>query len=321
MTSLIRIFALAFLALFLAACNKTPNPPMVYGGSVWPGYEPFYLAGELGYYTDSNLRLAEYKDVSEVMQAFRNQTLHVAALRLDEALLLQRDVPDLRILLLLDESKGGDAILARPDISSMQQLKGQNVGVGNAAIGAYFLNLALQESGMRTQHVNIVPLPESQHEAAFQAGTLDAVVTSEPTQSRLIAAGAKPVFDSSDVPGKILGVLVTRNGYIGQYHAEIRSLIQGWRRALEYLEAEPDSAVRVMAEREQLTPAQFAQAMQGLEYINWQNNRDWILGDQPKLIAPIEHAQLFMLARGMLQMGGNAAGLIEPAFVKEDIEP
>lgn len=313
-----RIIAIALLGALLAACDKTPVPPMVYGGNVWPGYEPIYLARELGYYSGVNLRLAEYGNASEVMQAFRNQALQVAALTLDEALQLRRDVPDLKIILLFDASNGADVILAQSGITDLRQLQGRRVGVENTALGSYYLSLALQSVGMQAQQLQIVPLPENSQEAAFRAHKVDAVVTFEPIKTRLLASGAQQIFDSSRVPGKILDVLVTRDEYIGRYHREMVGLVQGWRRALDYLKAEPDKAEQIMAKREHLDPAQFAKALQGLDLIGWSRNRELLRGDPPPIAPSLEEAQRFMLSQGLLQIGGDAVSLVEPALLAED---
>ena len=63
--------------------------PILLGTNVWPGYEPLYLARSLGYWDDSSVKLVEYSSASQVIRAFRNDAIHIAALTLDEVLLLK----------------------------------------------------------------------------------------------------------------------------------------------------------------------------------------------------------------------------------------
>ncbi len=121
--------AAALLTLLLTACDKTPQPPMVFGASTWPGYEPVFLAREQGYLQGSNLRLDEFKSPSETRDAFRNGKIHLAAVTLDSALLLRRDIPDLKIILLFDTAPGKrlDVLITRDEYigqyhQEMQQL-------------------------------------------------------------------------------------------------------------------------------------------------------------------------------------------------------
>jgi len=104
------IIIVALLPALLSACDKTPQPPMVFGASAWPGYEPVYLARELGYFPGANLRLVEYAGAAEVEQAFRNRSVQLAALTLDKALLLRRDIPEMKIILLFDAEAAGAPI-------------------------------------------------------------------------------------------------------------------------------------------------------------------------------------------------------------------
>ena len=79
------------LLLALAGCNRPPKPPLVFGASAWPGYASIYLAHDLKYLPKQGIQLQEYASASEVAQAFRAHTLHLAAMTLTEALLLGRE--------------------------------------------------------------------------------------------------------------------------------------------------------------------------------------------------------------------------------------
>ncbi len=127
--SIRRIIVAVLLPIMLAACDKTPQPPMVFGASAWPGYEPVYLAREQGYLQGANLRLDELKDPQETEAAFRSRKIHLAALTLDRTLLLRRDIPDLKIILLFDTAPGKrmDVLVTRDEYigqyhHEMQQL-------------------------------------------------------------------------------------------------------------------------------------------------------------------------------------------------------
>lgn len=116
-----RLFGTVGVALFLlllVSCEKVVRPPLVFGANAWPGYEPVYLAGDLGYLPADRIHLAEYANAAEVRQAFRAHTLHLAAMTLEDALELRRDVPDLKIVLVFDTRVPGktlDVLVARDD--------------------------------------------------------------------------------------------------------------------------------------------------------------------------------------------------------------
>lgn len=113
--TLFAAFVVALLSLLSAGCDRKPQPPLMFGANIWPGYEPVYLARKLGYYSEGNLRLAEYTSNSEVEQAFRNRSIQVAAVTLEQALLLRRDIPETKIILLFDKAGSRMDVLVTRD--------------------------------------------------------------------------------------------------------------------------------------------------------------------------------------------------------------
>jgi len=73
------------------------------------------------------------------LNAYRNGIIDAAALTMDEVFTLQSEGLAPKIVLVLDISKGGDAILGRPGITTFKQLQGRRVGVENTALGPTFL--------------------------------------------------------------------------------------------------------------------------------------------------------------------------------------
>ena len=315
MKLVLRIILIMLLAALLAACNKTPVPPLVFGSNLKPGYEPVYLARELGYFSTTNLRFSEYGHVAEVQQAFRSRSIQAAAVSLGEALQLSRDIPELKIAMIFDISQGADVILAQHNFTELKQLFGHRVGMENTAQGAYFLNLALKSAGMQYGQVAVVILPTEEEESAFRTRKVDALVTSSLLSERLSAAGAHSLLDSARVPGKMIDVLVARDEDIGRYHNEMMGVVEGWNRALKYIHTEPDNAMQIMAKHEKMDAGQFTKAMQGFELLGGQRNSELLSGEQPVEGANIEAVQRFLLERGLISMGADTATLLDTSLL------
>ena len=62
---------------------------------------------------------------SDIMHAMRNDVLEGAALTLDETLSLIDDGIDLKVILVMDISNGADVLLAKPEIQSIADLRGE----------------------------------------------------------------------------------------------------------------------------------------------------------------------------------------------------
>lgn len=58
--------------ILLVACGPLPEPPLRIGTNIWPGYEPLYLARNLGFYQGSSIKLVEMNSASAVIHALRS---------------------------------------------------------------------------------------------------------------------------------------------------------------------------------------------------------------------------------------------------------
>ena len=307
--------ALALTLSFLSSCVPHPNPPLVFGANVWPGYETIYLARELNYYDPAKVHLAAYSNASQVIRAFHNRILQAAAVTLDEALLLQQDIPDLRIILVFDSSNGADAMLAQPGITTLQQLKGRRIGVEKTALGAYFLSLALGSANMDAGQVTVVSLSVDEHETAFRAGKVDAVVTFEPVRTRLLRSHARQLFDSSRAPGKIIDVLVTRAEYMRPYRDELSLLVQGWHRAQQTIQKEPDTAIPIMAARERVSAAEFRDLLTGISLTDLTQNRALLANAGAELKSSAASMQDYLVQQGLLQRKADISRLFDESII------
>jgi len=317
MKSISGIVAAVVLPLLLAACDKSPSPPLVFGANLWPGYEPVYLARELGYFSAINLRLAEYNSAAEVQQAFRKHELQLAAVTIEDAIQLSRDIPDLKIVLLLGSSHGADAILSRPGIDGMRQLQGLRVGVDNSLRGAYFLSLALKNAGMQPGQVEIVPLPVNGQELAMRAQKVDAVVVSGPARENLQENGLHELFSSTRLSGKMFDVLIARDEDMGRFHNEMMEWVQTWNRSLDFIHTQPDKAMQIMAKHEHMDVARFSKALKDVELLGMQRNLDLLSGEQPAVGGGVDSIQRYLLGRGLINMGADAAMLLDTSLLSK----
>jgi NitT/TauT family transport system substrate-binding protein len=300
-------------SLLLAwGCTPEPPAPLRVGTNIWPGYEPLYLARDLGYLDGSPTKLVEYPSATEAMRGYRNGLLEAVALTLDEVLLLADAGMAPRVVLVMDISNGGDVVLGRPGIACVEDLRGRKVGVENTALGAYVLSRALELGGLSPGDVEVVSLGVHEHERAFTGGAVDAVVTFEPVRSRLLAAGAEQVFDSSMIPGEVVDVLAVRPDVLAARGEDIDALIGAWFRAIEYLQREPDDATRRMAVREQLSPEAFRQSLAGLVIPTRERNLELLAGDAPELAATAARLAMLMRERGLLVRPAQIEGLLAP---------
>jgi NitT/TauT family transport system substrate-binding protein len=309
------LLALIFTIGLIAACGEPKQIPMRIGTNVWPGYEPLYLARELGEYSHSEIRLIELPNSSTVIRAYRNGVLEAAAVTLDEALLLAQHQPDFSILLIMDYSHGGDVILARPPIDSLEGIRSKRVGLENTALGSYVISRALEIAGLSREEITVVPLLVDEHERAYDELTVDAVVTFEPVRTKLLVKGANQIFDSRSIPKEIVDILIVRNSFLDAQPQSVRQLLKGWFAALDRLYTTPDEAHRIIARRLAITQQETRDSYAGLLLPDLAENKTMLFGSPPPLLATAKRLADRMTEAKILQQSGDLRKLFAPEHV------
>ncbi|MGR9046304.1 MAG: ABC transporter substrate-binding protein [Gammaproteobacteria bacterium] len=303
------------LALALVACEPEQKKTITVGIIEWPGYQSLYLARSLGALDRLPVKLIEMPSATETAIAFRNGSLDVAGITLDEALTLLQFVPTLKVILVMDLSLGADVLLAKPEIDSLQKLKNKRVGVENTAVGAVLLHSALQTAGLSIADIKLRSVTFDRHESVFVDGRVDAIVTFEPVKSKLLALGAIKLFDSGAIPGLIIDVLVTRQETIDHHSDILKALVAGHFKALAYLNEHPEDAAARIAPNISVQPDLVLDQFKHLELPDQADTRQLLTGDTPTLVESIASIKTLMLEQGLLFKPVDTRRLIEASLL------
>ncbi|HDP88855.1 MAG TPA: hypothetical protein ENN42_02715 [Thioalkalivibrio sp.] len=296
---LLRLFFVSLGLFGLAACHA-PEPPLRVATSQWVGYQPLHLAQGHAFLPPDRFRFTDFGSNTESLRAFRNGNVEVAALTLDEVLLLSDADHDARVILVMDYSEGADAIVARPGIARVADLRGKRVGVESTAATAYLLARALEIGGLTTADVTLVPLHAARQERAFRRGEVDALATFEPLRTRLLELGAREIFSSRQMPGEIVDVLVTRSRVIEERPEALSELLQGWFAAIGHLRRHPRDAVAAMAPRTELSTDGFLQAIAGIHFPSHAENCRLLARSGEQLSPTINRLHRIMTVQGLV---------------------
>lgn len=307
---------LCLLLLLLTACTQ-PAEPLRIGTNIWIGYEPLYLSRELNLFSAEDARLVEYTSAIQVMEAFADGAIEAAALTLDEALLMQQKGGNARIVLVMDYSNGADALLARPEIANLQSLKGKRIGVEDTATGAYLLDRAMHHAGIASQDIKVIPIDIYSHESAYNSGTVDAVVTFEPVKGKLLAAGARNLFDSSRIPDEIVDVLVVRDDLDRRRIVQLKAVIKAWFGALEHLRQHPEESVSLMSPRLKLDAKETLQALEGIGLPNEAENIRLLQGPSAKLAESARKLADLMVRHELLLHDPHPEALLDSSLLEK----
>ncbi|MFE0028447.1 ABC transporter substrate-binding protein [Amycolatopsis sp. NPDC059021] len=145
---------------------------------------------------------------------------------------------------------GGAQLVVKPDITSVEQLKGKTIAtpqLGNTQDVA--LKKFLAEKKL-TDQVKVTALDNPKTFDTFKKGEVDGGWLPEPWSSRLVAdAGAKVLVDEKSLwpQGKFPStVVIVRSEFLQQHPETVRALLKGELAAIDWAKANPAEAKTVV---------------------------------------------------------------------------
>jgi NitT/TauT family transport system substrate-binding protein len=305
------------LSTTMISCGQPANTtPLRVGLIDWTGYEPLHLAESLGFYRQIHIELVYFVDITELLRAYRQKEVEVACMTLGEVLQLSTVIPDQRVIMMTDQSAGSDVILAKPSIKTVSDLKGKRIASDLSALSGYLLVRALEKAGLKLQDIEIVSCSLNDQIDAYKADRFDAAITFDPYQSKLVEAGAKIIFDSRQIPGEIVDLMLTSQSVINQNLGTLKILTEGFFQALDYLNRNPEDAIDRMAKREQISSDQFRKALKLLELSDRRTNLKMLDPDHSPLIKVAQKLSNVMIDKNILSKSVNLDTILTNSIIQ-----
>lgn len=246
--------------------------------STWVGYGPFYIARDKGFFKEEgvDVELTIMEDTPIKMGALIAGQIDLVASTVDEFPIYMKPGKMLHYVLAVDNSKGGDGVVANKDITSIEGLKGKEVAFEQGSVSQFFLNALLKDAGMTQDDIEPVNMAATDAGVAFAANQVDAAVTWEPALSQ----GAKAehghiLLTSADKPGLITDVVAVTAETAADKKDDIAAFVRAWYKAVDFAKSNPEEANAIMAKGVGgwlQDPADFAETLAGIEYLDKQKN-------------------------------------------------
>lgn len=308
-----RGLAAVALVFGLVACTDPPQPPLVVGINTWVGYDPLVLARDRGLADTKQLRVVELLSSAEALRHLRNGLLDAAGLTMDEALRLVDSGFDARIVAVLDTSAGADVVVAAPRITSLQKLRGERIAVEDATVGTLMLERLLRKAGLKQEDVTVLRMDATQHLTALLSERVAAAVSYAPLDGAIRALGYRPIFDSRQMPGEIVDVLVVRGAMLRDRPAAVDALLAAWAAGLAVMQSDPQGAAASLAPGTDLTPAQYQAVQGGLRFYTPAESLAMLAGSPPPLALQGGEVARLLTELGLLRHPPDWDSLIDIA--------
>lgn len=240
------------------------------GTVVWIGYGPFYIADALDLYKKYDLKvtLEVFNDPALIPPAINAGTVDGGMLTYDQVIGQVAAGRRMRVVMPIDYSNGGDAIVAQAAIKGVKDFKGRKVGFNPLSPSDFLLSYALKLHGMSEKDIVPVSMTPEAVPAAMASGQLPIGVTYEPSLSQILSQGGggkfKVVFSSKDAPGLIADVLVFDDKVIQARRAAITAMIRGYLDGMAYMKANPEDAARLIGKFMGISAAEVKEQLGGV---------------------------------------------------------
>jgi NitT/TauT family transport system substrate-binding protein len=138
----------------------------------------------------------------------------------------------------VDWSRGGDVIIAKRGVNSINDLKGKRVAVAEPSPSQTLLITALEAAGLSYQDITIVASPDPVVAATtFKGPDVDAAVVWSPFHLEALRdiAGSKVLVSTKDQSHIIGDIMFAKESYIQNNRAKINAFYEGWMKAVAEL--------------------------------------------------------------------------------------
>lgn len=300
--------------------------PIVLGISDWPGYLVWDIADQQGLFKKHgvNVDLKWFPVYTDSLTAFNTGKLDANSQTWNDFLAPLSQGVDGKAVLMFDISAGNDAMIARPGINSIKDLKGKKVATELGTCDHFLMLKALESAGMTEKDIQFVPIAVQDCPNAMLSKNVDAAVVWEPSRTKILKElkGSKTLFDSSDIPGAIPDLLVAKSELVETRSADIQKMVDAFYEAVDWWRANPDKAVEIMAKRTDTPVADYKGFIMGTRIMSAPEGLRAMTksGKPTSLYTSGESVSKFLIKAKQITKMPDYASAIDPSFTKAAID-
>ena len=220
------IVALTCAALLLGAvttgpAHAAPKKSFKVAWSIYVGWMPWGFAADTGIvkkWADKYGITIEVKQFNDYVESVNQYTAGafdaVTITNMDALSIPAAGGVDTTAMIMGDFSNGNDAVILKGK-GDLAAIKGQKVNLVEFSVSHYLLARALETVKLAEKDVKVVNTSDADMAGAYKTADVSAVVTWNPIVAEVLASpDAKKVFDSSQIPGEIMDLMVVNTAVL-----------------------------------------------------------------------------------------------------------
>ena len=217
--------------------------------SIYVGWMPWGYAADTGIvkkWADKYGITIEVKQFNDYVESINQYTAGafdaVTITNMDALSIPAAGGVDTTAMIMGDFSNGNDAVILKGK-SDLAALKGQKVNLVEFSVSHYLLARALEKAKLAEKDIKVVNTSDADMAGAYKTAEVTAVVTWNPIVAEILASpDAKKVFDSSQVPGEIMDLMVVNTAVVKDNPNFAKALAGIWYETIAKMTADDASA-------------------------------------------------------------------------------
>jgi NitT/TauT family transport system substrate-binding protein len=224
---------------------------------------------------------------------------------------------DSTALIIGDFSNGNDGVVLKGENKTLADLKGLDVNLVELSVSHYLLARGLETVGLSEKDLKVVNTSDADIVAAFATPDVQAVTTWNPLLAEVLATPkVTKVFDSSQIPGEIIDLMVVNTQTLQDNPTLGKALTGAWYEIMATMSANTPAGI---AAREHMAKASGTD-LAGYESQLAVTKMFYAAADavafanSPKLPATMSKVAAFSFAHGLLGEGAKSADAVGMSY-------
>jgi NitT/TauT family transport system substrate-binding protein len=225
----------AMSAAAVAPAYAAPKKDFKVAWSIYVGWMPWGYAADSGTvkkWADKYGITIDVKQFNDYVESVNQYTAGsfdaVTITNMDALSIPAAGGVDTTAIVMGDFSNGNDAVILK-NKADLADIKGQKVNLVEFSVSHYLLARALESKHLAEQEIKVVNTSDADLAAAYKTPEVTAVVTWNPIVSEILGSkDARKVFDSSQIPGEIMDLMVVNTAVLKDNPDFAKALVGIW---------------------------------------------------------------------------------------------
>jgi NitT/TauT family transport system substrate-binding protein len=219
---------------------------------------------------------------------------------------------DSTALIVGDFSNGNDGVVLKGS-DRLADIKGRQVNLVELSVSHYLLARGLDSVGLKESDLSVVNTSDADLVAVFSNPEVNAAVTWNPLLMEISAMpDSHKVFDSSQIPGEIIDLLVINSDTLKANPKLGKALVGAWYEIMATMQGDGKDAIAAQTEMGKASGTDLAgyQAQLASTRMFYTPQQALELTNSKELMATMKHVAEFSFDHGLLGEGAPDAGFI-----------